>query len=183
MPNESSSARDLRYAEWSPILRLWLTRRRELERICLQWTRGCRSDAEDLLSDALARALEANLAPNELTSPRAWLFAIIANLGRDRWRRAAHELILDRGPERIDELVAERGTSDDTVDLRRELFRVLGRDGGLTSAQRHILIERCLGESYRDIARGLEISECLARKLAQQARRHLKRNGLVAGEV
>jgi RNA polymerase sigma factor (sigma-70 family) len=171
MPNESRAGKSSAHTE-SPIVQLWLTRRGELERICLHWSRGCRSDAEDLLSDALTRALEAEPAREAISSPRAWLSAIIANLGRDRWRRAGQEVPLDLQQSHPEVLIAEGG--DEGLDTRRELARLLGREGGLTSAQRHILAERCLGESYREIARSLGMSESLARKLAQQARAQLR---------
>jgi RNA polymerase sigma-70 factor, ECF subfamily len=169
MPKECEWSR----AESSPIVHLWLTRRVELERICLHWSRGCRSDAEDLLSDALTRALEAAPEADALSSPRAWLAAIIANLGRDRWRRASQEVPLDC-QSHPDALIVDRALCDDALDTRRELARLLGRESGLTSAQRHILFGRCMGESYRDIAQSLEITESLARKLAQQARVQLR---------
>jgi DNA-directed RNA polymerase specialized sigma24 family protein len=166
-----------------PILRLWLTRRSTLERICLHWTRGCRSDAEDLLSEALKRALEAPPPPETVSSPRAWLTAIIANLGRDRWRRANHEVPVDPRQCHLDELTGGQMPCDDALDTRRKLVRFLGHGSGLSSVQRHVLIERGVGESYRNIARSLNMSESTARKVAQQARLLMRLNGAGAAET
>jgi len=174
MPKEPPTGRSRGQTASSPILRVWLTRRAELERVCLHWTRGCRSDAEDLLSEALARALEAAADPQEVASPRAWLATIIANLGRDRWRRAVSEVPLDVHDSGDDELVPERAFIDEAIDVRRQLLRALGAASELPSAQRHILLRRCLGETYADIARSLNISEGLARKLVHEARGYLR---------
>ena len=166
-----------------PILRLWLTRRSTLERICLHWTRGCRSDAEDLLSDALTRALEAPPPPESVSSPRAWLTTIIANLGRDRWRRANHEVHVDPRQCQLDDLMAGHVPCDDALDTRRKLVCFLGHGSGLSSVQRHVLIERGVGESYRNIARSLNMSESTARKVAQQARLLMRLNEAGAAET
>lgn len=166
-----------------PILRLWLTRRSTLERICLHWTRGCRSDAEDLLSDALARALEAPPPPEAVSSPCAWLTTIIANLGRDRWRRANHEVHADPRQCQLDELTTGQIPCDDALDTRRKLMRCLGHESGLSSVQRHVLIERGVGESYRNIARSLNMSESTTRKVAQQARLLMRLNGAGLAET
>lgn len=183
MHSESHLAgRDGRVESW-PILRLWLTRRSTLERICLRWTRGCRSDAEDLLSDALTRALEAPPPPEAVSSPRAWITTIIANLGRDRWRRANHEMHEEPRQCQLDELTAGQMPCDDALDTRRTLVRFLGHECGLSSVQRHVLIERGVGESYRNIARGLNMSESTARKVAQQARLLMRLNGAGAAET
>jgi DNA-directed RNA polymerase specialized sigma24 family protein len=176
VPNESPLASSSADPEWWPILRLWLTRRSALERICLHWTRGCRADAEDLLSDAVARALEVQLPPEAISSQTAWLTAIIANLGRDRWRRGRHEVRLDLRQCRPDELMGEQALCDDALHTRRELARFLGRESGLSSAQRHALLSRCVGESYRDVARSLNMSESRARKLVQEARQLVRAN-------
>lgn len=159
------------------ILRLWLTRRSTLERICLRWTRGCPWDAEDLLSEALTRALEASPPPEAVSSPRAWLTAIIANLGRDRWRRANHEVQVNPHPCHLDDLIAGHMPCDDALDTRRKLVRFLGHGSGLSSVERHVLLERGVGESYRNIARSLNMTESTARKIAQQARMRISING------
>jgi RNA polymerase sigma factor (sigma-70 family) len=162
--------------ESCPILSLWLARKSALKRTCLYWTRGCRPDAEDLLGDALVRALEAQSSAREIIRPIAWLNSIIANLGRDRWRRGKQEVAFEPYTDSSRELIFEQSHCDDALDARRRLLQFLKSD--LSSAQRHVLLQRCVGESYRDIARDLQVSESMARKLAQQARATVKASGV-----
>jgi DNA-directed RNA polymerase specialized sigma24 family protein len=109
-------------------------------------------------------------APEAVSSPRAWLTAIIANLGRDRWRRANHEVPVNPRECDLDELMAAHMPCDDALDTRRKLVRFLGHGSDLSSVQRHVLLERGVGESYRNIAQSLNMTESTARKIAQQAR-------------
>jgi DNA-directed RNA polymerase specialized sigma24 family protein len=46
--------------------------------------------------------------------------------------------------------------------------------GVLTSAERHILLGRGMGETYGDLALKLRVSEETARKLAQRGRESLR---------
>jgi len=160
------------------LVRVWLANRGYLERLCLRWARGSGPDAEDLLSDAVLRVLErGSLALADATSPRAWLTAVIANLGRDRNRERRRRKSLDV-PFDVDEvqpapLRSPRGL-EDAVHARRELQRLLGPGDSLSSVERQILVGRCLGENYRDLAARLQVSEATARKLAQHGREQLR---------
>ena len=60
----------------------WL-RRPRLLRLCLRWTQGNLPDAEDLLSEAWLRAMEARIDASSIRRPFSFLATIIANLGRE----------------------------------------------------------------------------------------------------
>ena len=148
----------------------WL-RRPRLLRLCLRWTHGNLPDAEDLLSEAWLRAMEAPIDASSIRRPFSFLAAIIQNLGRDRLRGARNNQLdssvqSDGTPAFVshasgpDELACARESLEHVFDV---LQRVPGR-------QRSALLMRSRGDDYSCIAQGLGTSEENARKLVQFAR-------------
>lgn len=77
-----------RRAEIDAQLAPWLFSRAQLLKLCLRFTRGHLSDAEDLLSDAFLRAMEAQTRGLDVTSPFGFSATVMANVARDRLRAA-----------------------------------------------------------------------------------------------
>lgn len=153
----------------------WSVSRGELERLCLRWSRGHRSDAEDLLSEAILRAAEAERSGSqEPANPRAWLATVIANLGRDRLRARGRETLTDYSEEEPEFVEATLAVHASTVRAKDDLAELARCIVGLTPVQRHVLLAHGLGETYREIARRLQVSEASARKQAQLARNVLR---------
>jgi len=159
-----------------PVLHVWQSQRERLRRLCLRWTAGNGADAEDLLSEAVLRALESGRhRRDDIRSPRAWVATIIGNLGRDRMRKRTREVLFDP-----DDIVGAsfrlRKCPDENLHARHELEKVFGSSSTLSFAERHILLERCLGAPYGEIASALRVTEGSARKLVHRAREQLKAN-------
>src|SRR5690348_7861020 len=73
-------------AEVERVTASWESSRSVLLRRCMCWTKGDALEAEDLLSDAYVRGLEAaGNARSCIHTPLKWWSTIIANLGRDRF--------------------------------------------------------------------------------------------------
>jgi RNA polymerase sigma-70 factor (ECF subfamily) len=148
----------------------WL-RRPRLLRLCLRWTQGNLPDAEDLLSEAWLRAMEARVDASSIRRPFSFLATIIANLGRDRVRAARNNQLASYVPSEGTPAFASHEPGPDELACAREsleqVFDVLERVPG---RQRSALLMRSRGDEYSCIARGLGTTEQNARKLVQFAR-------------
>lgn|GEM_PF-2464129 len=144
-----------------------------LGRLCLRWAQGNRHDAEDLLSDAVMRLMEAQRAScTPIENPMAWVVTVIANLGRDRLRKNAR-WGLSPGAELELQPRLESGP-DSTAIARCELRELALKLRCLTVPQSEALLARGLGNDYEDIAEALRITSASARKLVQLARAGLR---------
>ena len=97
---------------------------------------GNAADADDLVQEALARALSHHKAPIELDELRRWLFRIIRNLFIDNQRRqrvreeysASHKRLFDEQPiednDQLDFLVLRQALESVSDDHREVLFLV-----------------------------------------------------------
>lgn len=151
--------------------------RAALARLCVFWTRGNGADADDLLSDACLRTIEAlRRGSDGVVAVRAWWSVIIGNLGRDRLRArsrrpwdsgaphgAAVEAVADAAPD-----------SERLFAARRELSTVLRLLNRIPAAQRAALVARGAGNDYTEIAVRLGTSPANARKLVQLGRAALR---------
>jgi RNA polymerase sigma factor (sigma-70 family) len=158
-------------------VRLWESSRPRLLKLCLRLTRGNLSEAEDLLSEACVRAIEAESEGVDVRSPLSFSIAIIKNLARDRWRSARdHEAQLSfEGSE--PRFASGAPGPDEQVCTRESLtlaFRVLQ---SVPPRQRQALVLRTLGDDYSCIARNVGTSEQNARKLVQSARAAMQLGG------
>lgn len=152
----------------------WLSSSAQFQRLALRWTFGNASDAQDLLSDAVLRAIEGRERAREVGDLRAWFVTVISNLGRDRRRagastRAAPSTFLQEG-----ELAAPVLPPIDALILKYELRNVGDAVSRLPTAQRQAVLLRCRGEPYERIAKELGWSTSNARKQVQLARKALR---------
>lgn len=153
----------------------WRTHRAALFRKCLFLTRGDAREAEDLLGDAYLRGLEATHASKlDVESPVAWWVTIVANLARDRRRRARHRPFRDAPSEVVDEVADVGPGLEQVAEARQHLERTLDRARLLTRSQRSALAGRGVGVDYGELARSLGTSPANVRKLVQTARAALR---------
>ena len=130
-----------------------------------------REEAEDAVQQTF---LNAHRSLRSGTVPRAeaaWMFAIAANVCRERhrsaWRRSRIEVVSDDG------LVGERAAPEHSHE---ELEGVADALAELTPNQRRaILMREWQGLSYREIAAELSLSEGAVETLIFRARRSLAR--------
>ena len=112
---------------------------RELEQLhdqCFSWaltcTRGQRSEAEDVLQMTYLAIMEGHAQFDGASSLKTWMFAVIRNQARSRWRRLQYSL---RSLTRLASLAAveqDEPRADDTS-------RLLGAWHALPARQREIL--------------------------------------------
>jgi RNA polymerase sigma-70 factor (ECF subfamily) len=126
---------------------------------------GKASDADDLAQDAFCRLLQANVGGLGDEELRRYVFRIGSNLLADRWRRASMEASwLDR----------LRGTTDSHIDpeyddsVSREFAALKPRERAL------LWLAYVEGESHRDIADALGLSEGSIKVLLSRARGRLR---------
>jgi RNA polymerase sigma factor (sigma-70 family) len=130
-----------------------------------------REEAEDAVQQTF---LNAHRSLRSGTVPRAeaaWMFAIAANVCRERrrsaWRRSRIEVVSDDG------LVGEQAAPERSHE---ELTGVADALAELTPNQRRaILLREWQGLSYREIAAELSVSESAVETLIFRARRSLAR--------
>jgi RNA polymerase sigma-70 factor (ECF subfamily) len=130
-----------------------------------------REEAEDAVQHTF---LNAHRSLRTGTVPRAeaaWLFAIAANVCRERlrsaWRRSRVEVVSDDG------LVGDRPAPEERHD---ELSGMADALAALTPNQRRaILLREWQGLSYREIAAELSLTEAAVETLLFRARRSLAR--------
>ena len=77
------------------IERLLAALRPKLHRYCARMT-GSVIDGEDVLQDALIKAVEAFAAAGPISNPEGWLFRIAHNTALDFLRRRNRQAALDR---------------------------------------------------------------------------------------
>jgi RNA polymerase sigma factor (sigma-70 family) len=109
---------------------------------------GDRQAAEDLAQETFGRLLERGPegGVDGLRNPRAWLLTVASNLAYNHFRSETHRLDRERGltgPEDAD--------VDDVIDVRRVL-------AGLDSRDRAVLMLRCSGFSYAEIAEAVGLA-------------------------
>ncbi len=108
-----------------------------------------RADADDLVQEAVLRALASFASFDGASSVRAWLFTILRNGARNRWRDTARH-----ATEPLQGDAPAVDTAAEAIDWRRlsteDLEALLPQ---LTPAAREIVVLRDLhGMSYREIA-------------------------------
>jgi RNA polymerase sigma-70 factor, ECF subfamily len=135
-----------------------------------------REDAEDLVQDALVRAMAAPAVPHDTTAFRVWMFRLIRNLWIDRLRRERrHAGHVDT---EVDELPGPGG-AENMIDvlLVRQAFR------RLTGAHREVLaLVDIAGFSYDESADILDIPRGTVMSRISRARAALACQ-LSAGQV
>lgn len=148
----------------------WLVSRPRLLRLCLRFTRGNLSEAEDLLSEACLKAIEASYQGTNIESPLAFSTTIIANLARDQHRAARRGLMARPLLDTDSGLVSSAPSPDEQLCAREALQQALDQLERVPGRQRCALLLRTQGDDYSGIARTMGTSEQNARKLVQVAR-------------
>jgi RNA polymerase sigma factor (sigma-70 family) len=124
--------------------------------------------AADLAQDAFVRLYRRGALPE---SPEAWLISVAMNLfrnvkaSRNRRRRL---LTVSRGEGAHSDPPRLPDESSESVDTRRRVRRVLDQ---MTERERHLLLLRAEGYSYRDIATALQLNEASVGVLLARAKR------------
>jgi len=125
-------------------------------------------DAEDVVQTAFVRLMEHLARGGDASNLRAWLFAVTANLARDRLRGRWRWLPWE----------ASSGldiATDPDLDSRDQEAQFLAVAARLPSRDRLLLTLRANGLSYREIAevagvRATSVGQLLARALARWRR-------------
>lgn len=126
-----------------------------------------RDDAEDLVQDAIERALRAADPPGKLSELRPWLFRVIRNLHYDelRKRRVRREYLADAI--RQSDIAAPQAETERDVLLRRAFDR-------LPAERREILfLVDVLGLKYSETAEVLGLAPGTVMSRLSRARRAL----------
>jgi RNA polymerase sigma-70 factor (ECF subfamily) len=116
---------------------------RELERLheqCFSWALTCaggrRAEAEDILQMSYLAILEGDARFGGRSSLRTWLFSVIQNHARSRWRRARSSL---QALARLAVLSTVAEAHDDPADGATEQARVLAALRALPRRQGQLL--------------------------------------------
>lgn len=148
----------------------WVSSRARFLRLCMRLTRGNVHEAEDLLSEACVKAMEAQSQGVAVENPTSYSTTIIVNLARDRRRGAASA----RSPLPVVEtepcFASSCPSPDQEVSAREGLERALRALERVPVRQRWALLLRAMGHDYSGIAEEMGTSEQNARKLVQVAR-------------
>ena len=126
--------------------RLLAELRPKLHRYCARMT-GSVIDGEDVLQDALIKAIEAFPQSGAIANPEGWLFRIAHNAALDFLRRRARiaAALTDKDPDMI-------ADPDDAADARQAVAASLGTFMHLPVAQRSsVILSDVLGYSLEEI--------------------------------
>jgi RNA polymerase sigma-70 factor (ECF subfamily) len=167
-------------AHYEVFWQVWLSHREHLLRLGLQWMRGNRADAEDVLSQTkIKAALRFGTSPLALRDPKAWLSRLLYNVCMDVYRRRAYmeetgNLALEEGAGEVH--LAHPQPSPEKFLLDHEAFRAVRRGlDELPPEWRRALIERCIHcRSYQEIAEEAATTQANIRKRVQLARAFLR---------
>ena len=124
--------------------------------------------AADLAQDAFVRLYRRGALPD---APEAWLISVAMNLfrnlkaSRSRRRRL---LTVSRGEGVHSDPARTPDEAADSLEARTRVRSVLDR---MTERERHLLLLRAEGYSYRDIARSLQLNEASVGVLLARAKR------------
>jgi RNA polymerase sigma-70 factor (ECF subfamily) len=158
----------------SDIERLLIAMRPRLHRYCARMV-GSVIDGEDVLQDALIKAVEAQASAGHIGNPEGWLFRIAHNTALDFLRRRTRQEAL-RGPSEVDMIVDQL----DAVESRQIAATSLRTFMRLPVAQRSsVILMDVLGCSLKEICEVLECSLPAAKAALHRGRAQLRE---IAGE-
>ena len=139
--------------------------------------RGAQADAEDIVQEALMRALAGMRATDRAIALRPWLYMVVRNRAVDHLRAPARRR--SEGPERLELVHGTDATSADPADravANEALREVVGAVAALPERQRRALAGRELaGSSHVELAAELGTSVAGAKSLLTRARRTVVR--------
>src|SRR5260370_616426 len=143
--------------------------RPKLHRYCARMA-GTAVDGEDIVQDALMKALAALPNAGVLDNPEGWLFRIAHNTALDFLRRRA------RGPMMLNDealdMIAAPGSSDQDHEITATSLRTFMR---LPTLQRSaVILKDALGHSLEEVASITRASEATAKSARQRARARVR---------
>jgi RNA polymerase sigma-70 factor (ECF subfamily) len=163
---EASAAADIE--------RLLVAMRPKLHRYCARMV-GSVIDGEDVLQDALIKAVEAYASAGQIGNPEGWLFRIAHNTALDFLRRRSRQAAL-RSVEEVDMIVDQL----DVVTSRQIAATSLRTFMRLPVAQRaSVILMDVLGCSLREICEVMDCSLPAAKAALHRGRTQLRE---IAGE-
>ncbi|WP_156795925.1 sigma-70 family RNA polymerase sigma factor [Bradyrhizobium icense] len=153
----------------SDIERLLVAMRPKLHRYCARMV-GSVIDGEDVLQDAMIKAVEAQPAAGELGNPEGWLFRIAHNTALDFLRRRKRQEAL-RGPAEVDMIVDQL----DAVASRQIAATSLRTFMRLPVPQRvSVILMDVLGCSLKEICEVMDCSLPAAKAALHRGRAQLR---------
>jgi RNA polymerase sigma factor (sigma-70 family) len=146
--------------------------RRRLVRFATGFVPGGTADAEDVVQEALVRAVRALRNGSRPEAPGAWLHRITRNCALDLTAaRRRHPVV-----ELADHAHPAAEDAEATVERRLGVRGLVADVGALPDTQRSALVLRELeGRSYTDIADQLDVTVPAVKSLLVRARQGLKR--------
>ena len=149
--------------------RLLIAMRPRLHRYCARMV-GSVIDGEDVLQDALTKAIEAQASANNIGNPEGWLFRIAHNTALDFLRRRNRQEAL-RGPAEVDMIVDQL----DAVESRQIAATSLRTFMRLPVAQRSsVILMDVLGCSLQEICEIMACSQPAAKGALHRGRMQLR---------
>jgi RNA polymerase sigma-70 factor, ECF subfamily len=149
--------------------RLLVAMRPKLHRYCARMV-GSVIDGEDVLQDALIKAVEAQATAGAIGNPEGWLFRITHNTALDFLRRRNREQAL-RGPAEMEMIVDQL----DAVESRQIAATSLRTFMRLPVAQRSsVILMDVLGCSLKEICEVMECSLPAAKAALHRGRAQLR---------
>jgi RNA polymerase sigma-70 factor (ECF subfamily) len=143
--------------------------RPKLHRYCARMT-GCAVDGEDIVQDALMKALAALPNVGVIDNPEGWLFRIAHNTALDFLRRRARGPIL-QNDEALD-MIAAPDSPDQDHEIAAMSLRTFMR---LPALQRSaVILKDVLGHSLEEVASITGASEAAAKSALQRGRVRLR---------
>jgi RNA polymerase sigma-70 factor (ECF subfamily) len=156
------------------IERLLAAMRPRLHRYCARMT-GSVIDGEDVLQDALIKAMEAQATAGDIDHPEGWLFRIAHNTALDFLRRRSRQEAL-QGPAEVDMIVDQL----DAVESRQIAATSLRTFMRLPVARRSsVILMDVLGCSLKEICEIMDCSLPAAKAALHRGRAQLRE---IAGE-
>lgn len=161
---------------------LWLRHRDRIFRLCLQFTRGSHSDAEDVLSGVMLKAFDKMaLHAARIHNVGAWLCQVTRNYCIDLQRKHRREMLALCEMRHVHYDPGSSGNGQALGDAP-ESCPCLTLDAAISSlplGQREVLTSRFLGKrTYEEIAGQLNLSPAAVRKRVQRARETLRQMGM-----
>ena len=151
------------------IERLLVAMRPKLHRYCARMT-GSVIDGEDVLQDALIKAVEARAAAGAIGNPEGWLFRIAHNTALDFLRRRNRQEALRSGEEV--EMIADQLDAVESRQIAATSLRTFMR---LPVAQRSsVILMDVLGCSLQEICEVMECSLPAAKAALHRGRAQLR---------
>lgn len=124
-------------------------------------------EAEDLLQDAIERALRTDTRPNKLDELRPWMFRVIRNLSIDQLRKRRVRREYSRAQERL------LGGTVSTPDVARDVLLRMAFDKLPPEAREILFLVDIMGMKYREAADVIGVPAGTVMSRISRARRAL----------